>query len=79
MAWQRDYRDEIIFITSAAWSDCPVHSVLRSAAYELKSPWMATVKLIMFKDDAHSEAAAIVIDANSIKIEGHRLFRCTTK
>lgn len=32
----------------------------------------------MFKDDAHSEAAAITIDANSIKIEGHRLLRCTT-
>lgn len=32
----------------------------------------------MFKDDAHSEAAAITIDANSIKIEGHKLLRCTT-
>lgn len=32
----------------------------------------------MFKDDAHSEAAAITIDANSIKTEGHRLLRRTT-
>lgn len=39
---------------------------------------MVIVKLIMFKDDAHSEAAAITIDANSIKIEGHKLLRCTT-
>lgn len=39
---------------------------------------MATVKPSLCKDDAHSEAAAITIDVNSIKIEGHRLLRCTT-